>query len=197
MTHARPLAHRSPLSNLSATSAPFRQGHGRTGSQTSHTILGASNERNRVARRKSVTTGNANLTAVTAALEGERSVAWPIAGRRNTLSRQSPPSPPASLPHPSRSVGNAASALGGSAIEDGHEASADDVAAGKPSKAKARRASEGQSSKKSTKAELNCQQCGKAYKHHSCLAKHLWVTLSSVSVPYPRPMAPQLLASVG
>jgi len=90
------------------------------------------------------------------------------------LSRLSPPSPPASLPHSGRSVGNAAAALGGSAIDDGNDVSADDAAAGKATKAKARRASEGQSSKKSVKVELNCQQCGKAYKHHSCLTKHLW-----------------------
>ncbi|KAL9039028.1 MAG: hypothetical protein Q9214_005043 [Letrouitia sp. 1 TL-2023] len=49
---------------------------------------------------------------------------------------------------------------------------------GGPSRARARRASEGahlaKSEGKRASGDLKCEQCGKGYKHSSCLAKHLW-----------------------
>ena len=52
------------------------------------------------------------------------------------------------------------------------------------SKARARRASEGQfltkTEGKRASGELRCEKCGKGYKHSSCLTKHLLVFLNSI-----------------
>ena len=52
------------------------------------------------------------------------------------------------------------------------------------SKARARRASEGQyltkTEGKRANGELRCEKCGKGYKHSSCLTKHLLVSLKFV-----------------
>ncbi len=57
--------------------------------------------------------------------------------------------------------------------------------AGSMSKAKARRASEGshltKGEGKRASGELRCEQCGKGYKHSSCLTKHLSVFLAFLS----------------
>jgi len=99
--------------------------------------------------------------------------------RRNTMSRPGSKfvglsTPPASLP------GNKLSLLSAgrkerdeSAIEDDQN---EDVEADSFNKQRARRASEGQSTKDGKKNELKCDKCGKGYKHSSCLTKHLFVS---------------------
>lgn len=89
-------------------------------------------------------------------------------------------------------------------MQDG-EAVADGMPRGRSNngalKARARRASEGahlsKGEGKRGSGELRCEQCGKGYKHSSCLTKHLSVpcvsfsslfdTLSAVAVAVPRP----------
>lgn len=62
--------------------------------------------------------------------------------------------------------------------------------------ARVRRASDGQpltkEGKKSNRVELKCDQCGKAYKHSSCLTKHLLVPLS---LSYPYSFSPNIAAA--
>ena len=72
----------------------------------------------------------------------------------------------------------------GSAV-DGDSAIVDGPMLGETlSKARARRASEGQyltkTEGKRGNGELRCEKCGKGYKHSSCLTKHLLVSLESV-----------------
>ena len=69
-----------------------------------------------------------------------------------------------------------------SAIDDGHLAEENATSS---SKARARRASEGaylsKSEGKRASGELRCEECGKGYKHSSCLTKHLSVCPSWLS----------------
>jgi hypothetical protein len=140
-----------------------------------------------VTRRKSVTNVATNVAAIAAALrEGEKSAALPIANtpRRNTSSKSatrttiagSLPSPPASLPTKS-GLAEAKGEHQESAIDDENDLS--DEGQAKDDKARMRRASDGQplskDGKKSNRAELRCETCGKGYKHSSCLTKHLFV----------------------
>jgi hypothetical protein len=67
-----------------------------------------------------------------------------------------------------------------SAIEDDQNDEMDDDENVAFSKARTRRASEGQQlvkgeSKKGNPNDLRCEKCGKGYKHSSCLTKHLFV----------------------
>ncbi len=91
------------------------------------------------------------------------------------LSDGSYPPVPSSLPHgvsvPERSTG--------SAIVDGPPLSS----YADKAKPKARRASDATRLTKKEKAatgDLKCDQCGKAYKHGSCLTKHLYVVRSEM-----------------
>lgn len=94
---------------------------------------------------------------------------------------------PNSLNHAGRTRGNddvlggePDSAMDESAVVDG-AASLDSL--GNISKARARRASEGsylsRNEGKKSNGELRCEQCGKGYKHSSCLTKHLLVSLAN------------------
>ncbi|CAK7230215.1 hypothetical protein SCUCBS95973_007498 [Sporothrix curviconia] len=91
------------------------------------------------------------------------------------------PSPPASLPTRKFMPAD------GSAIDDDlndmsdgdvEPASLSDASAIAMEMARARRASDGQpllkEGRRSSRLELRCKQCGKGYKHSSCLTKHLW-----------------------
>ncbi|KAH6687146.1 hypothetical protein F5X68DRAFT_206869 [Plectosphaerella plurivora] len=191
---ARPLTqHRSSLSTASASASGLmsRQTHSRT---SSHSILGSAlnNANHRVTRRKSMTNTAANVAAVAAAFRDisvDGVAPLPIGGpgsRRNTSSKSAAAraaivdsllSPPASLPAGKSHLDKRD--MHESAIDDDpQDGSADEDAAGKLLKARARRASDGQpltkERRKSNRAELRCDKCGKGYKHSSCLTKHLW-----------------------
>ncbi|CAJ2510005.1 Uu.00g059050.m01.CDS01 [Anthostomella pinea] len=191
-TSTRPLTqHRQSISTAPTTSslsAARQSSHSRNNSHSALSV--AHNATHRVTRRKSMTNTTANIAAVAAALQeaGDQVTALPIAvsSRRGTMSKSagarsaivgSLPSPPASLPthrfamHP-KPVGQE------SAIDDSSNDMSADEGEGGLQKARVRRASDGQpltkDGKKSNRAELRCDKCGKGYKHSSCLTKHLW-----------------------
>nr|POE63129.1 hypothetical protein CFP56_04032 [Quercus suber] len=149
-----------------------------------HTIsLGSSaSNAHRIGRRKSSTfnPAGANVAALGAAVElgvADGSVA--LNRRRTSVSRTAlaslndDPSMPSSLPpHAPMSQETASSGvlLDGPSLSSLH-------ALEKSKQLKARRASDGTHLTKKEKAaagELKCEHCGKAYKHGSCLTKHLW-----------------------
>ncbi|CAI6092062.1 unnamed protein product [Clonostachys chloroleuca] len=181
----RPLSHRPSVSSPPSNGPPARQTHARN---NSHSLLTSSlNPNHRVTRRKSVTNPGANVAALTAALrDANVSAAVPIvnpSSRRNTMSKgarivsgqNSLPSPPASLPN--KGMADVKRDMTGSAIDDTNDSSADEDGSNSQ-KSRIRRASDGQpltkDGKKSNRAELRCEKCGKGYKHSSCLTKHLW-----------------------
>ena len=195
----RPLTqHRMSLSTSSSSGIPGRQSsHTRA---NSHSLLaGSLNANHRVTRRKSVNAGT-NVTAIAAAIrdgEGGGAGALPIANtpRRNTMSKSaaaraaivgSLPSPPLSLVL-QKSMADIRRELEGSAIDDLQDMSGDE-GSGKLSEARDRRASDGQpltkDGKKSSRIEVQCEKCGKSYKHGSCLTKHLLVSLPA-TIPSP------------
>lgn len=182
------------------TGAPVRQPAARN---HSHSIsLGAVNANHRVTRRKSMTTTAAvqAAAAVAASLkdkdQGEAAAAMPVlASHRRALSGRKGPE--------STSMGTASgfssylsrsmhAASPESASGRKHSpASIDENTAvdgtgpvGKPvsMKDRNRRASEGshlmRGDGKRVPSELRCEQCGKGYKHSSCLTKHMCVELS-------------------
>jgi hypothetical protein len=136
----------------------------------------------------------ANVAAVAAAFRdisvdgvAPLPIGGPAGSRRNTSSKSAAAraaivdsllSPPASLPAGRSHLDKRE--MHESAIDDDpQDGSADEDAAGKLLKARARRASDGQpltkERRKSNRAELRCDKCGKGYKHSSCLTKHLFV----------------------
>lgn len=178
--------------STSGSSLPVRQNHSRT---HSHSISsGSLNPTHRVTRRKSVTSNTvSNVAAMVAAVReaGDHNVGMPITGRRNTMSKSasaraaamgSLPSPPASLPTHRNSLSSRSKLdRGDSAIDDDEDNNMEEEDNNSFSKARIRRASEGQhlmkGDKKSGNGDLKCDKCGKGYKHSSCLSKHLLVTL--------------------
>lgn len=190
---SRPLTHQRPSLSTPSSSLPTRQAHART---SSHSLLtGALNPNHRVTRRKSVTTQAPNVAALTAAMaDPEQSAAIPIANgaRRNTMSKPaaskapiaaSLPSPPASLPthKMAATLDSKITNNVDSAIDDDSNPSADEGSDNFQA-ARMRRASDGQplskEGKKGNRVEVRCDQCGKSYKHSSCLTKHLLVISS-------------------
>ncbi|KAG5928095.1 hypothetical protein E4U42_001255 [Claviceps africana] len=183
---SRPLTLQRPsLSSSPASAIPGRQSHARN---NSHSLLSSYlNANHRITRRKSVTAPVPNVAALTAAVSnGDQTGAIPIvnSSRRQPVSRAalartslaaSLPSPPASLPT-HRTVPELKHEHQESAIDDGNDASADEAA--KLRMSRSRRASDDQSllkdGKKSNRIEVRCNECGKSYKHGSCLIKHLW-----------------------
>lgn len=146
-----------------------------------------------MSRRKSVSSNAAsNVAAMVAAVResGDNSLGMPISNRRNTMSKSarsavgSLPSPPASLPHHRiRLTSSGKSDRGESAIDDEqNDEDVDDEEETGFKQSRTRRASEGQhlvkDGKKGHGADLKCDQCGKGYKHSSCLSKHLFVPTS-------------------
>ncbi|TKA66747.1 hypothetical protein B0A55_10242 [Friedmanniomyces simplex] len=162
--------------SVGASSLPVRNSYARTHSH--NTSLGTVTGNPRVSRRKSSTfTPAAHAAAMEAAVESGVADGSIAVNRRSSMSKAalgalndgSYPSVPSSLPHgvsvPERSTG--------SALVDGPPLSSYTDKA----KLKARRASDGTRLTKKEKAatgDLKCDQCGKAYKHGSCLTKHLW-----------------------
>lgn len=187
----RPLAHHRPSLSSSASGPPGRQSsHARA---NSHSLLaGQLNANHRITRRKSVN-ASTNVTALAAALRDgvdmPATAALPIASapRRNTMSKTarnpvfgSLPSPPPSLDSHKSMTEVSKRELHASAVDDAHDVSGDEDTH-QVSKARVRRASDGQTltkdGKKSNRVEVQCKKCGKSYKHSSCLTKHLLVSL--------------------
>ncbi len=164
--------------SVGASSLPARNSSSRPHSHS--TSLGTVTGNPRVSRRKSSNfTPAAHAAAIEAAVEnGVADGSIAVNNRRSSmsiaalgaLSDGSYPPVPSSLPHgvsvPERSTD--------SAIVDGPPLSS----YADKAKLKARRASDGTRLTKKEKAatgDLKCDQCGKAYKHGSCLTKHLYV----------------------
>lgn len=139
-----------------------------------------------------------NTAAVAAALRdgnvGDAVVSLPIVGgRRNTMSKSgvsrsaivgSLPSPPASLPTHQFALLAGKLEPQDSAIDDSlYDDVSDDPDA--VHNARVRRASDGQplvkEGRKFNRVELQCKECGKGYKHSSCLNKHMFVAHSPKS----------------
>ncbi|PSS03806.1 hypothetical protein BD289DRAFT_97819 [Coniella lustricola] len=186
---SRPFSHRPspPSFNSLPGTGIARQPHSRTNSHT--TLSGSLSAANRIGgvRRKSISNNAANIAAVAAAAGMtdpiDKSATYPIdiGNRRSSKSGSSRPDvsvwgPGASLP--GNKFMNAAETMepSESAVDDQESASPDE--GDDAQKARARRASDGQSlakeGRKFNRPEIHCQHCGKGYKHSSCLTKHLW-----------------------
>lgn len=147
------------------------------------------------ARRKSVSNNAANIAAVAAAAgitdPNDKSVTYPIDIGNRRASKSGGPrpdvsawGPAASLPV-NRFVNAAEKAEPSESAVDDQESGSLEEEGDAAQKARARRASDGQSlakeGRKFNRPEIHCQHCGKGYKHSSCLTKHLFVPLSSPS----------------
>ncbi|KAL1971079.1 hypothetical protein VTN77DRAFT_30 [Rasamsonia byssochlamydoides] len=181
----------------SSVSRPFAQ-TGTTIRQTnsrhnSHSLsLGAVNANHRVTRRKSMTsTAAANAAAAVAASLKEygESAAIPVAAshRRGLSGRKGMESSSMGTSsgfssYLSRSVnGDSTSGRKHSPSSTDENTAVDGSGpVGRPvsTKNRNRRASEGshlvRGEGKRVSTELRCEQCGKGYKHSSCLSKHMW-----------------------
>ncbi|KAI5371186.1 putative Zinc finger C2H2-type [Septoria linicola] len=168
---SRPASSQHRLSVGSpANSLPTRNSYSRSHSHT--TSLGSVNATNRINRRKSSTFSKPTINSAaldSAVADGS------IVNRRSSMSKSALASLndghaaiPSSLPQ-------YASVPEDVAVEDGPSLSS--FQQSEKAKAKMRRASDGTRLSKKEKAatgELKCEHCGKAYKHGSCLTKHLW-----------------------
>ncbi|KAK3070990.1 hypothetical protein LTR53_009473 [Teratosphaeriaceae sp. CCFEE 6253] len=160
--------------SVGASSLPARNSYTRTHSHS--TPLSAATANNRIGRRKSSTfSPAANAAAIGAAVESGVADGSVAVNRRSSVSKAAlgslndgsylalPSSLPQGVSVPER----------GSAVVDGPPLSS----YADKAKLKIRRASDGTRLTKKEKAatgDLKCDQCGKAYKHGSCLTKHLW-----------------------
>lgn len=162
-----------------------RQPHSRTSSQSVLLGPGPLHSNNRVTRRKSMNNGPPNVAAITAAIkDGDAAASLPSSGfgRRHTVSKNmGPRGAPTSL-LTSRLMADRKAEIPEHAIDDDPADGAhNNGAAGGQQKPRIRRASDGQpltkEGRKSNRVELRCEQCGKGYKHSSCLTKHLFVSL--------------------
>lgn len=169
----------------------------------SHSLsVGALNPSHRVSRRKSTSASAVNNHAAMVAALREASaggsynasgIGTSSGSAKRAGASKSPgakhhasnPSLPSSLPSHA-SVFGANSYTGkeaktGVAVADGPSLSV--MVDKEKGKARVRRASDGsrlsKADKRNNAAELKCETCGKAYKHSSCLTKHLWVSPSS------------------
>ena len=157
-----------------ATSLPHRSSYSRTHSHT--TSAGSLSGSHRVSRRKSSTFSPATHPAVlSSAIEHAVAVPSSAGNRRSSMSKAAlvalnEGGQPSSLPqHVSMPEADS-----GSAITDGPALSAFQGA--DRTKMRMRRASDGTRLTKKEKAatgDLKCDSCGKAYKHGSCLTKHM------------------------
>ena len=182
----------------------------------SHSVsLGAVNANNRVTRRKSMTsTVAANAAAAIAAtLKGHgestaTAAAMPVASHRRTFSGRKGLEPSSggtafgfgsylsrsvngTGPDPTASRKHSPTSIDENTVVDGS------APVGKPvsTKDRNRRASEGsylvRGEGKRVSSELRCDQCGKGYKHSSCLTKHMCVSIPS------RPYLPTTVTRAG
>ncbi len=195
------IQNRSSMSSTPSQNLPIRHSSSR---HHSHSVsLGAINPSHRVTRRKSMTSTAVNNAAViAAAIHGndEKSHGASMLSNRRSLTLKHNGGVRA---NESAMTDSNADSMGDSGliqnqnddVRFGNDESAidDGVLAesntGSNSKARARRASEGaylsKSESKRASGELRCEQCGKGYKHSSCLTKHLSVCPSSLSFMLP------------
>lgn len=186
---ARPSSgHRLSVSSGTSGGASRLQ-HPRT---HSHSLsVGSLNSAHRVSRRKSTSASAVNNHAAMVAALREASGAAHDNGNgtgkrvgtsKSSVKHSSHPSLPSSLPSHGSTFGpnsyNGKDAKSGVAVTDGPSLSS--MVEKEKAKARVRRASDGSRISKSDKRnhapDLKCETCGKAYKHSSCLTKHLWVT---------------------
>lgn len=188
LTSLQDIQHSSRPSSQHTNSGSLpRHLHART--HSSSVASGSLISSHRVSRRKSVSSNASNVAvAVAAAMRdtSDSSAALPIAGRRGTMSKGSYarsvalgslPSPPASLTN-GRKQSKSGTRVDESAIEDDQMNDTDDGDDKEAVDAHIRRASDGQplmDGKKAHSNDLKCKECGKGYKHSSCLSKHLFV----------------------
>ncbi|EME50393.1 hypothetical protein DOTSEDRAFT_69048 [Dothistroma septosporum NZE10] len=175
---SRPTSSQHRLSVGSNTSSvPTRNSYSRTHSHT--TSLGSVKPTNRINRRKSSTFSPAARPAlIGAAVECAVADGSVAVNRRSSTARAALSSlndgMPSSLPH-HHTVPEEGVLSSSSAVIDGPSLSS--FQDNEKAKMKMRRASDGTRLTKKEKAatgELKCEHCGKAYKHGSCLNKHLW-----------------------
>ena len=172
---SRPTSQHRLSVGSNASSLPVRNAYNRS---HSHTVsLGSLNANHRVNRRKSSTfSPAANAAAIGAAVEHAVAGGSLAVNRRSSMSKAALVSlndggyspMPGSLPHHVSVHEN------GSAVIDGPALSS--FQGVDKTKHKMRRASDGTHLTKKEKAatgDLKCDQCGKGYKHGSCLTKHL------------------------
>ena len=172
---SRPSSQHRLSVGSNASSLPVRNAYNRT---HSHTVsLGSVGANHRINRRKSSTFSPATNAAALAAVENAVADGSLSVNRRSSMSKAAlatlndggyPPIP-SSLPHHISLPENSSSA-----VVDGPSLSS--FQGVDKTKNRMRRASEGTSLSKKEKAatgDLKCEHCGKAYKHSSCLTKHL------------------------
>jgi hypothetical protein len=168
----RPSSQHRLSVGASASSLPLRNSYSRTHSHT--TPLGGNA---RISRRKSSTFAPAtNPTVLGAAVESAVAEGSIAVNRRSSVSKAAlaalnggqAGAPGSSLPRgvtiPER--GPSSAVIDGPPLSSYHD-----------KKPKIRRASDGSSLTKKEKVatgDLKCEHCGKAYKHGSCLNKHLY-----------------------
>jgi hypothetical protein len=174
---SRPSSQRRLSVGSSASSLPIRNSYSRSHSHTAS--LGSLNPSHRIGRRKSSTFSPvSNPTVLSTAVENVVAEGAAIPNRRSSLSKAAlatlndggQPPLPSSLPQHASELERDS----GSAVLDGPSLSS--FQAVDRTKPKMRRASDGSRLSKKEKAasgELKCEHCGKAYKHGSCLNKHL------------------------
>jgi hypothetical protein len=112
----------------------------------------------------------------------------PVAGSMPTFgTSDAPGSPGANIKIEGQEYGMDDGPFKGVSLEEGGNRYRDQESHGPHHDARARRTSEGQSlpakeARKSNRAELRCDKCGKGYKHSSCLTKHLLVSLPQILI---------------
>lgn len=164
--------HRLSTGSSASRPQPYNRSH-------SHTVsLGSVGSQHRINRRKSSTFSPAtNVAAIGAAVENGVATGSAAVNRRSSMSKAalatlndgSVSSMPKSLPHHA----SVPERPNSSAIVDGPALSSFSI---DKTKQRTRRASDGTPLTKKEKAaagELECEHCGKKYKHGSCLQKHL------------------------
>lgn len=171
---SRPASQHRLSVGSNASSLPSRTSYARTHSHTAS--QGSTAAANRINRRKSSTFSKPSVSG--AAVENAVADGSVTINRRSSISKAAlaglNDGIPSSLPAHASVPEDAASSA--SAIVDGPSLSSFQNA--EKSKLKMRRASDGTRLTKKEKAatgDLKCEHCGKAYKHGSCLNKHLYV----------------------
>lgn len=174
---SRPTGQHRLSVGSNASSLPTRNSYSRTHSHAAS--LGSVSATNRINRRKSSTFSPATRPTINGAVIENAVAEGSAVNRRSSTSKTALaslndgyPSMPSSLPQHASVPENVA--LSSSAVVDGPSLST--FHGIEKSKSKMRRASDGTRLTKKEKAatgELKCEHCGKAYKHGSCLNKHL------------------------